>query len=345
MLPLWGGMILLVVAVSSPVAVVGFDPGVGGGSLVKTSGLWRASWTLPDRGITVWLPPGYDDPANALRRYPALYVHDGQNAMVDTESWTGYSWRLGETISKLAENGEIAVEPIVVMIDNAAGEFLLPVIRRRHLEYGDGPFSGDYRDMVSDVVRPAVDRLFRTRTGPQHTSQLGTSLGGSAAFLACFERPDAFGAAACLSPAFSAATLGSVVSGGGRLRDAGQRIYLDNGGDADGKAVPIFEQEDVAAAVGAAAAAAASLASGSKNRAEDDGRILNPARLNPGYFWLDTYLQPSVDVAVAALKFHGVEHEFRQIPGGRHNERAWGKRMEQPLKFLYGPQWVSRLYK
>jgi predicted ATPase len=57
-----------------------------------------------------------------------------------------------------------------------------------------------------------------------------------------WERPEVFGAAACLSPAFSAATLAQVAAaaalGDGtakRLQHA--RIYIDNGGDADGKSV------------------------------------------------------------------------------------------------------------
>lgn len=104
-----------------------------------------------------------------------------------------------------------------------------------------------------------------TLAGPEHTAQLGTSLGGAAAFLAAWEMPEVFGNAACLSPAFSAATLAEVAAsaaaiaaagatttsgigggaGGSRLIDRSApearlqhaRIYLDNGGDADGKTV------------------------------------------------------------------------------------------------------------
>ncbi len=31
------------------------------------------------RFLRVWLPPGYDDPSNAGRRYPVFYLNDGQN--------------------------------------------------------------------------------------------------------------------------------------------------------------------------------------------------------------------------------------------------------------------------
>ena len=66
----------------------GFE-GVGGGRLVRPKGLWRPSLLLPDRDIKVWLPPGYDDVSNSKIRYETLYVHDGQNAMEDSTSWTG----------------------------------------------------------------------------------------------------------------------------------------------------------------------------------------------------------------------------------------------------------------
>lgn len=87
-------------------------------------------------------------------------------------------------------------------------------------------------------------------------------MGGAAAFLAAWEMPHVFGNAACLSPAFSAATLAEVAasaaasataavtaSTGGRAGEGSRdlrvpearlqhaRIYLDNGGDADGKTV------------------------------------------------------------------------------------------------------------
>ena len=31
---------------------------------------------IPPRHVDVWLPPGYDQ---GHRRYPVLYMHDGQN--------------------------------------------------------------------------------------------------------------------------------------------------------------------------------------------------------------------------------------------------------------------------
>ena len=58
--------------------------------------------------------------------------------------------------------------------------------------------------------------------------------------------------------------------------------------------------------------------------------------VEPGWFWLDTNLQPGVDAMCAALRWHHVEHAFHRAPGGRHNEAAWAARVERPLRHLLG---------
>src|ERR1700686_2109928 len=49
------------------------------------------------RFLRVWLPHGYDDPANAERHYPALYLNDGQNLFEASTSFTGAGWQRAET--------------------------------------------------------------------------------------------------------------------------------------------------------------------------------------------------------------------------------------------------------
>jgi enterochelin esterase-like enzyme len=64
---------------------------------------------------------------------------------------------------------------------------------------------------------------------------------------------------------------------------------------------------------------------------------LTPAHWwNPGYFWLDTQLQGQVTSMRQALDEAQVRYYFRQYPGGRHNERAWAQRIDEPLKYLFG---------
>ena len=84
----------------------------------------------PRRGLRVWLPPCYD--ASPSKRYPVLYVHDGQNMMADHESWSGRSWGLDQALKRLIAQGSIE-SPIVVLIDNVAEEFgPFGLVWRRH---------------------------------------------------------------------------------------------------------------------------------------------------------------------------------------------------------------------
>ena len=57
---------------------------------------------------------------------------------------------------------------------------------------------------------------------------------------------------------------------------------------------------------------------------------------NAGYWWLDTQLQPAVQQMQSILKDSGVDHDFVQVPGARHTERAWSERIDKPLLYLYG---------
>lgn len=183
-----------------------------------------------------------------------------------------YSWRLGAAISKLVDEGKIIRPPIVVLIDNCVGDVGLPLVRRRHLEYGDGWWAEAYLTAVCDSLVPAVDQRFRTLPFASHRAQLGTSLGGQVAFLALWKRPDVFAGAACLSPAFQSNVLLEVAGPQGRqrcnalARSKDTRLYFDNGGDVRGGAtVPLAEANDVVAAAAVMA-----------------GLELKRERLNPG---------------------------------------------------------------
>ena len=60
----------------------------------------------------VYLPPMYD--AELDRRYPVLYLQDGQNLFdPDTSFIPGNYWRVGETADELIMSG--AVEPLIIV--------------------------------------------------------------------------------------------------------------------------------------------------------------------------------------------------------------------------------------
>lgn len=175
---------------------------------------------LPDdvRPVVVCVPPSY---ASGIRRYPVIYAQDGQNLFDPGTGFMGQTWNGLETTERLAGEG---VEAIVVGLWNT---------RRRLNEYT--PFSlwwpghGDaYVDFIIETVKPLIDAQFRTLPGRMHTGMLGSSLGGLISAWAFFARPEAFGFAAALSPAFWP-------GGGEMMRIAAAapfnpgKLYLDNG--------------------------------------------------------------------------------------------------------------------
>mmetsp|Transcript_3638 Transcript_3638/g.10368 ORF Transcript_3638/g.10368 Transcript_3638/m.10368 type:complete len:398 (+) Transcript_3638:35-1228(+) len=269
---------------------------------------------LPPRPISVWLPPSYE--ASGRKRHRVIYVHDGQNAIDDADSWTGSSWRMAGALTRLAERGaldtgydDVDPLPILVLLPSADGDFV-PGMRRRHLEYGEGVHGEHHADFIAERLMPLINDRFRTVTEAEGAMAIGTSMGGQASLHLLLRHPTMFGGAACLSPAFQPATIASVATSGPDLLKS-KNIYIDNGGDDENAnvRVPMFDLFD---------------------------HITPKAQWNPGYFWLDTQLQPAIDATRATLDFHKVEYCYRKFPGGRHNEREWAKRIDLPLIHLLG---------
>ncbi|HZR95221.1 MAG TPA: alpha/beta hydrolase-fold protein [Gaiellaceae bacterium] len=167
-----------------------------------------------DRRLWIYLPPSYERDG---RPYPVVFAHDGQN-LFDTDTSHAGEWRVDETMETLAAEG---LEAIVVGIENSGGE--------RMTEYS--PFTGTgeaYVSYVVDEVRALVARDFRIAREPERTGVLGSSAGGTISLYAIAERPDVFGFAGVLSPAFW--WLGERMFEWIGPRDMRGRIYMDIGG-------------------------------------------------------------------------------------------------------------------
>jgi predicted alpha/beta superfamily hydrolase len=142
------------------------------------------------RDVLVWLPPGYDKPEAAARRYPVLYLHDGQNVFMKMPNVPG-EWGADETATRLIKGGRIE-EIIIVAIPHAgtarASEYLpfelVEGVRPRGEQYA--------RWLVGEVV-PRINSIYRTKTGPENTAVGGASLGGVIALYAATEHPSVFG--------------------------------------------------------------------------------------------------------------------------------------------------------
>jgi len=260
------------------------------------------TFVLPPRDVQVWLPPGYNQ-----QQHPVLYTHDGQNCMDDADSWTGTSWRMMGALTRLQERHLLqGPTPIVVLLPSAQDDLVPGIVRRRHMEYaGDGVFAEAHYEFIAKTVKPLVDSLFDTN--PKESYVIGTSMGGQASLQLLCRYPHLFQGAACLSPAFDPATFAAVVQKRHVLKT--KKLYLDIGGDFGDNKVPWLDLLD---------------------------HVTQHHWWNPGYFWLDTQLQPSVEAMKWILEMAGVQFDYQQVAGGRHNERAWSQRIDLPLLHLLG---------
>ena len=148
-----------------------------------------------ERGIRVYLPPGY---ANSTRRYRVLYMHDAQNLFDDATSFIG-EWGVDEALDRLAR--EKGLELIVVGIDNGAEHRINELKPWADAKYGAGEADA-YLRFVVEVVKPFVDTHYRTRPARADTGIMGSSLGGLTSWYAAFAHPQVFGRIGVFSPSY-----------------------------------------------------------------------------------------------------------------------------------------------
>ena len=142
------------------------------------------------RDFFVWLPPGYDE--NPSKRYPVLYMHDGQNLIDPKTSFAGKDWQVDETLTRLISEYKIK-EIIVVGINNSA---------ERLEEYSDSEKGEKYRMFLIEELKAFVDSKYRTLSDNKNTAIMGSSMGGLASFLMVWKHPEVFSMAGCLSSSF-----------------------------------------------------------------------------------------------------------------------------------------------
>ncbi len=148
------------------------------------------------RRIWIYLPEGYDNYKNK-KRYPVIYMHDGQN--IFDEYTAGYGeWGVDECLDSLIKNGKPA--SIVVGIDN--GPKRMNEYNPYYFErFGEGE-GEKYVDFLANTLKPYIDKNYRTMRTRQNTIIAGSSMGGLISYYALLSHPKTFGKAGVFSPAF-----------------------------------------------------------------------------------------------------------------------------------------------
>ena len=256
-----------------------------------------ASKLVEPRNVDVWLPPSYD--REPKRRYPVLYMHDGQNLFDPATSYGGVDWGVDEIMTKLVEGKEVR-EAIVVGVWNSPKRFF-EYMPQKAVPGGDtsalegvpaemrGPVLSDaYVEFLVHELKPFVDATYRTRAGRDDTFVMGSSMGGLISLYALCEYPKVFGGAGCVSTHWPAGG-GVVVEYLKRAlpRPGSHTIYFDFGTETlDATYEPYQRRAD---------------------------EVMRRAGYRENRDWMT-----------------------RKFVGAEHNERSWRQRVDVPLIFLLG---------
>lgn len=253
------------------------------------------------RLLRVWLPPGYDAPANRDRIYPVLYLNDGQNLFDSATSMnSSEEWRVDETAARLIESGDI-VPLVVVGIDNAGRRDRA----REYLPYPDEfleppephPQGTRYGDFLGEEVLPFIQGRYRVAE-----TRAGRTLGGSS-----------YGALVALHVALKKPELFS-----GLLLESGSFYVDDNHVLRQARATERIEVSRVYLGVGTNELAVPGCGEHADNRLAVDG----------------------VKALAGILRDVGLrDAETLKVliePCAVHSELAWASRLPSALRFLFG---------
>jgi len=187
------------------------------------------------RFLRVWLPPGYDEVQNAARRYPILYLNDGQNLFEPSTSFTGVEWQVDETADRLIREG-VVPPMIIVGMDNSARSRFREYMPHRSLQPMMLRVQGSrYPDFLLKDVMPFMARNYRVATGPEDTGLGGSSLGALIALYTAAVRPGLIGRLLLESPSLWASNR-QMIRQSREINEWPERIFLATGTDEAGNA-------------------------------------------------------------------------------------------------------------
>jgi predicted alpha/beta superfamily hydrolase len=146
------------------------------------------------RDIIVYLPPDYFD--SPERRYPVLYMHDGQNLM-DASTANSGEWQVDETTEQLIQAGR--VEPLIIVGVSNTMDRIPEYTPVPDSKYGGGNADAYGRFLVEEL-KPMIDARYRTRPGAADTGLAGSSLGGLVSLYLGMKYPGTFTRLGVLSP-------------------------------------------------------------------------------------------------------------------------------------------------
>lgn len=149
------------------------------------------------RRISVLLPWDY---RSSNKRYPVLYLQDGQNLFEDSAPFG--TWGVDKKLAILSEQGK--GDFIVVAIDHGGQDRIKEFSPYDSRKWGEG-LGIEYARFLAETLKPYIDSNFRTLHNRQHTGIGGSSMGGLISIYAGIMHPEHFSKFMIFSPSLWAA--------------------------------------------------------------------------------------------------------------------------------------------
>ena len=155
------------------IAQVTKTPSASASAEIENSAVHRIASAVLGRSYEVYvkLPPGYDKPENAQRRYPVVYLNDGP-----------YAFQAASGVTRVTFSQHRFEEFVIVGIGYAVGEVPMDSRRRDYTPVVDPSKPGAtggaaaYLGFLKGEVLPFVERTYRI--DPARRTLAGQSYGG-----------------------------------------------------------------------------------------------------------------------------------------------------------------------
>ena len=262
------------------------------------------------RNIDIWLPEGYDN----KKKYPVLYMHDGQMLFDSAITWNKTSWDMDDVVANLQKQNKITAVIIVGIWNGGATRhadyfpqkpFESLSIQQKKKVYDAARSNGysvfgnyeiqsdNYLKFIVKELKPFIDSAFPTLKEAKNTFIGGSSMGGLISMYAICEYPAVFGAAICMSthwPGIFSVENNPIPDAFVNYLEANlpnpktHKIYFDCG-----------------------------------------DQTLDALYLP---------LQQKVDIVMTKKGFTSINWNTEFFPGKDHSEKAWSERLHVPLLFL-----------
>src|SRR5260221_5491263 len=264
------------------------------------------------RMVRIYLPPSYGQ--ETRKRFPVLYLHDGQNVYSSAGTNVAFgwgNWELDKTADELSRTGKMR-EIIMVAVDNSPARYA-EYCGAHHSTEGstNTPFE-NYTAFLVQELKPRIDSTYRTEPDAVNTGAMGSSMGGICSLVLGWEQPEVFGLVASLSGAFMVATrnfLNQVLrSYQGKSKSV--RVYLDSG------ICDFMKGDDGRSLTEAVAGELRRIGWGKELQHYVDAKPLTPAELEK-----------------TGLR----QDKWAEAQTSQHNEFYWRLRVWRALTFLFPP--------